>query len=166
MPASSVAISVEGVLQKYQPVVPIPIGIALYHSLASNFNILLYSEGTKKELDYWLSIEALNKHAAVEYNEDDRTWLAEDERKVSQVTSLRNRGFYIDLIIEPSPSASSLLLAHGYSVMTLTHAQYALPQWRPDYEEKKKSWDELEKAATRMAELRSLDTRMKDGEGY
>lgn len=161
MPVSSVAINVDGVLRKQVSSVPIPIGIALYHSLSPNFNLLLYSESGRKELDYWLSLEALNKHAAVEYNEDNRVWLEPVSRKVTQVNSLRQRGYHIDLVIEPDPAASSALLTIGYTVMTLTHAQYAMPQWRPDYTEHPKSWAELEQQAIRLAELRALDERLK-----
>jgi len=162
MPISSVAMSVEGVLQKYQPTVPIPVGVALYHSLATNFNILLYSEDEKKSLDYWLGIEALTKHAAVEYNEGPKRWEDSHIRKMVQLASLHNRGFHIDLVIDPDPTASVKMIESGYNVMTFTHAQYALPQWRPDYTEQRRPWKDFEDAAIKLAELRALDTRMKD----
>jgi hypothetical protein len=161
LPISSVAMAVEGVLQKNVSMAPIPVGVALYHSLKANFNILLYSESDRKALDYWLSLEALNDHAAAEYNEDGRWWLSEVDRKITQVNSLRQRGFHIDLVIEPDPLASSYLLKNGYSVLTFTHAQYAMPQWRPDYTEHRKPWEEFELESRKMAELRALDERLK-----
>lgn len=161
MPVSSVAMAVEGVLQKNVSLAPIPIGIALYHSLKSNFNILLYSEVGRKELDYWLSLEALNSHSAAEYNENDRAWLSEINRKRKQIGSLRQRGYHIDIVIEPNPEVAAHMVLDGYSVLTFTHSQYALPQWRPDYTEHRKPWAELEKEATRLAELRTVDERLK-----
>lgn len=161
MPISSVAMAVEGVLQKNVSLAPIPVGIALYHSLKSNFNILLYSEAGRKELDYWLSIEALTSHSAVEYNENNRAWLSEINRKRKQVGSLRQRGFSIDVVIEPNPEVAAHMVLDGYSVLTFTHAQYALPQWRPDYTEKRKPWEELEEEARKISELRAIDERLK-----
>lgn len=161
MPISSVAMAVEGVLQKNISLAPIPIGIALYHSLKSNFNILLYSQVGRKELDYWLSLEALNAHSATEYNEDNRIWDSEEKRKLTQISSLRQRGFSIDLVIDPNPIACGLFLANGYTTLAFTHAQYALPQWRPDYTERVKPWAEFEEEAKRIAELRAIDERLK-----
>jgi hypothetical protein len=166
MPLMSVAICVEGVLQKSSPSIRMDVGVALYHSLKSNFNILLYSDQSKKELDYWLSLEALNSHSAVEYTDDILKYLANPDRKVSQVNSLRARGFHIDLVIEPDPDASSVLIGNGYSVMTFTHAQYSLPEWRPDYQEKRKPWQEFADESRKLAELKAMDRRMKEAESH
>lgn len=161
MPISSVAIAVEGVLQKSTSSAPVPVGIALYHSLKSNFNILLYSDQDRKTLDYWLSLEALREHAAAEYNENGRVFQSQVDRKIAQVNSLRQRGYNIDLVIEPEPVASAWLLKNGYTVLTFTHAQYALPQWRPDYTEHRKPWSDLEEETRKAAELRAVDERLK-----
>jgi hypothetical protein len=158
---SSVAISVEGVLMRSFSTAPIPTGVALYHSLKDNFNILLYSDQDRKTLDHWLSVEALNIQAAVEYNEDQRTWLNDSDRKLDQVNSLRRRGFSIELVIEPDPDSSAWLVANGFSVLTFTHCQYAMPKWRPDYTGPDRSWDKLKETANRLAELKALDARLK-----
>jgi hypothetical protein len=162
MPLSSVCVAVDGVIRN-QGNVPVPVGISLYHSLISNCNILLYSESGRKELDRWLALEALTVHSAVEYNEDRVTWLSPKNRKLAQVRSLRNRGFHIDLVIEPDPEASAYFIESGFNVMTFTHAQYALPEWRPDYEGKDNSWKKFEEASIRMKELKAVDMRMKEG---
>jgi hypothetical protein len=161
MAVSSVVISVEGVLQKTVSSSPIPVGVALYHGLSSVFNVLLISESDKKQLDYWLYLEALNKHSAVEYNENVRTFMTEEQRKFHQLNSLRVRKYSIDLVIEPNPLAASLFLQNGFNVMTFTHAQYAMPQWRPDYEERIKPWQEIEDYEVSMAKLRAIDARLK-----
>lgn len=141
--------------------VPISTGIALYQTLKENFNIVLYSDQEKKTLDYWLSVEALNIHSAVEYNDEKHHWLDEPSRKLHQVNSLRHRGFKIEVVIEPDPGSSALLLNNGYNVLTYSHAQYALPQWRPDFTGNDRRWETLEAAANTSAELRALDTRLK-----
>src|SRR5271170_2672892 len=153
MAVSSVVICVEGVIQKTVSYAPIPVGIALYHGLSSVFNVLLITESDRKNLDYWLSLEALNKHSAVEPNEGVCTFMSEEQRKLHQVNALRVRRYSIDLVIDPNPVSSALLLMNGFNVLTMTHASYALPQWRPDYEEKVKPWAKIEEYETDMAKL-------------
>jgi hypothetical protein len=160
MPVSSVAICVEGVLMKNTVSVPIPTGIALYHSLKENFNILLYSDQDRKKLDHWLSIEALNIQTAVEYNDEQRHWLSESDRKIAQLNSLRTRGYKIEIVIEPSPLASVAMLENGFNVLTFSHAQYAMPKWRPDFKGQKSEWAQLMEAAEKQAELKALDKRL------
>jgi hypothetical protein len=162
MPVSSVAMAVEGVLMKPTAAIPIPIGIALYHSLKENFNILLYSDQDSKTLDHWLSIEALRIHSAVEYNEGKVQWLSDSDRKLSQVNALRHRGFKIELVIEPDPEASAWLVSNGFNVLTLTHSQYAMPKWRPDYTGPDRTWSVLEDTVNKLAELKALDYRLQE----
>lgn len=153
---------VEGVLQKSHSTAPLALGIALYHSLKANFNILLYSDQPKTQADYWLSMEALNIHAAIEYNEGERKWLPEPERKLVQLNSLRQRSYRIELVIEPDPESAALMVFNGFNIANFIHSQYAMPQWRPDFTGQDRKWDALEKAAIRMAELKAIDQRLKD----
>jgi hypothetical protein len=162
VPVSSVAISVEGVLSKYASSVPIPTGIALYHTFKENFNILLYSDQSRKTLDHWLAIEALNIQSAVEYNDEQRHWLTDSGRKLEQLRSLRKRGYSIELVIEPDPAVSAAMITNGFNVMTFSHAKYAMPKWRPDFEGERPDWSVLVEAADKQAELRALDHRLKE----
>lgn len=164
MPISSIAMAVEGVIQKNVSSAPIPLGITLYHSLASNFNVLLMTDLPRKETDYWLSVEALHRHAAVEYNEGTSQYLPDDSRRLAQLSSLRRRGYHIDLVIEPSPLVSASLIANGYNVMTFTHSAYAMPQWRPDYSESPRPWSYFQDEAEKMARLKYLDHRMNESD--
>jgi hypothetical protein len=160
VPVSSVAMAVEGVLMKPLAAVPVPTGIALYHSLKENFNILLYSDQDRKKLDHWLSIEALNIQTAVEYNDDQRHWLTDVDRKIAQLNSLRQRGYKIEIVIEPDPEASAAMISNGFNVLTFSHAQYAMPQWRPDFTGRDRRWEVLEEAVRKSAELKALDKRL------
>lgn len=157
MAVSSVVMCVEGVLRKHVTDAPIPVGIALYHGLANTFNILLVSDLTSKELARWCSLEGLYRHAATEVNEGTIANFDLDFRRLQQVRNLRNRGYSVDLVIEPNPSISAKLLTHGFNVMTFTHADYSLPQWRPDYEHKVRPWSDIEAYETHMAELRAME---------
>ncbi len=133
----------------------------MYHTFKENFNILLYSDQDRKELDHWLSIEALRIHSAVEYNNDQRHWLPDGARKMTQLNSLRSRGFKVELVIEPDPSAAATMIMNGFNLLTFTHAQYAMPKWRPDYNHEKPSWNELSEAAENSAKLKAIDERIK-----
>lgn len=164
MAVTSVAICLEGVLQKTVSYAPIQTGITLYHGLASTFNVLLISEEERQPVDYWLSLEALNRHAATEYNNFVRSTMTEQERKLDQCKALQNRGFFVDLVIDPNPASSAHLLINGFNVMTFTHAQYAIPRWRPDFKHHPKPWEEISSYITNMAELRAMDIMLKSEE--
>ena len=161
MPVSSAVICVEGVLQKNVSSAPIPAGIALYHSLSSNFNVLLISESAQEQVEHWLKLEALNKHSAIEYNDSGRPFMNEEGRKLHQINSLRLRRYNIEFVIDPNPQSAALLVRSGFTVLTFTHAQYAMPQWRPDYQEERKPWQAFVDEANAAAELRALDERLK-----
>lgn len=158
--ASTAVITVEGVLQKNVSYAPIPVGLVLYHALASNFNIALVSEGEKEEIDYWLNLEGLTTHGTVVYNDFTLSQLSIQARRLRQVNTLRSRGFAIDLVVEPDPIAASSLLGAGYTVLNFLHYAYALPQWRPDFEPQVKPWASLKREAEEAAALKSLDTRL------
>ena len=158
---SACVITVEGVLQKITTSAYIPLGLQLYHGLAETFNLLLVSDSSKEELDYWLRLENLNKHGAVVYNDEFLQKFSVEERRQKQVVSLRNRGYNIDLVVEPDPAIASRLLFSGFSVLNFLHSAYAIPEWRPDYEEKVVPWNELEERVRQDAILKQKDERLK-----
>lgn len=160
MAANTAVITVEGVMQKTVSYAPIPVGIALYHSLAYMFNVVLVSDSEQKELDHWLDLEGLNKHGKVVYNDFILGRKTVQDRRLAQVASLLNAGFAVNLVVEPDPVVASLLLANGYSVCNFLHSSYALPQWRPDYEKRQRPWEEIVRETNRLAELRAADLRM------
>lgn len=161
MPSTAV-ITLEGVLQKNVSYAPIPVGLVLYHSLSSGFNVVIVSDGDKEEVDYWLDMEGLTKHGSVIYNDVYVRDLPVYERRLRQINALRARHFAIDLVVEPDPIVSATLLNNGYSVLNFLHYAYALPQWRPDFERKVKPWEELRQAAVDGLLLKTKDTRLKE----
>lgn len=157
MAVSSIILTVEGVLRKHVTAASIPVGITLYHGLANTFNVLLVSDLEKAELDRWCALEGLNRHAATEHNEGVISHFDPDFRRLQQVNNLRNRGYHIDMVIEPDPGIAAKLLRHGFNCMVFAHAEYALPQWRPDYEVKPRSWDDIEAYHEEMAKLKAIE---------
>ena len=159
MPSTAV-LTIEGVLQKYVSYAPIPVGLVLYHALATNFNIALVTEGEKEQVDYWLNLEGLTTHGTVIYNDKTLERLSIQARRLRQINTLHSRGFAIDLVVEPDPVVASVLLNGGYSVLNFLHYAYALPQWRPDFEPKVKPWDSLKEEAELAAVLKAADVRL------
>lgn len=160
MAANTAVITLEGVIQKNVSYAPIPIGLSLYHSLASTFNVVLVSDSREKEVNHWLDLEGLNKHATVIYSDfllDNKT---AQERRYAQIHALRARGFAVTIVVEPDPLVASFLLAKGYSVLNFLHSEYALPQWRPDFERQQKPWEEIVEEVNKQAALRAIDERM------
>jgi hypothetical protein len=160
MAANTAVITLEGVLQKNVSYAPISVGLSLYHSLTSVFNVVLVSDGEQKEVSQWLDLEGLNKHGTVVYSDFLLDQKTAQQRRLAQIHSLRARGFAVTVVVEPDPIIASYLLANGYSVLNFLHSEYALPQWRPDYERQQKPWSQIVEEVNTQAELRAIDHRM------
>ncbi len=160
MAANTAVITLEGVMQKTVSYAPIPVGISLYHSLASVFNVVIVSDGEQKIVSEWLDLEGLNKHGTVIYTDFLLSQKPAQERRLEQVKGLRSRGFAVTLVVEPDPVVASYLLANGYSVLNFLHSEYALPQWRPDFEKKQKPWNKIVEEINTQAALKAIDQRM------
>lgn len=161
---SACVIVVEGVLQKIVTSAPIPAGLQIYHGLSETFQVLLVSDSEKDELDHWLRLENLNKHGIVLYNDDYLQNFSPEERRIKQIYEIRDRGYAVDLIIEPDPVVAAQLLYRGFSVLNFLHSAYSQPEWRPDYEAAVKPWSQLEERVTKDIELRADDKRMEPEE--
>jgi hypothetical protein len=152
---STAAITIPGVLMKIVTSAPIYEGLKLYHGLCESFNVVLLTDDDKEATDHWLSLEGLDKHGIVLYGESQ-----EDGARLSQVNSLRLRGFAVDIVFEPDPSIAAQLLFNGYTVCNFLHRAYSYPSWRPDFEEKERPWEEIARQAERDRVARAKDKRL------
>lgn len=162
----TVAMTIEGVLQKVVSYAPIPSGITLYNSLSSVHQIILLSDYPKEDVDRWLELEGLNKHSFVRYGDTTTYGRPASERRLAQVNYLRSRGYALDFVIDPDPGVSAAVLASGISVLNFLHTSYALPQWRPDYEFSPKPWASLEEEVRKVASLRAKDPKLLEPQDY
>lgn len=156
MPQSSCVIVIPGVLMQIVSSAPIQTGIQLYHGLSETFNVLLVTDDNKEKTDYWLKLENLNKHGTVLYGEE-----TQGSQRLKQVSSLRVRGFSVDLVVEPDPVIAAELIRNGFSVCNFLHSQYSYPTWRPDFEGKTRGWEEIQKQVEMDRYLKSHDERIK-----
>jgi len=138
---------------------PITEGIQLYHGLINSFNVVLVTDDDKEKTDYWLKLENLNRHGVVLYGDD---FPEEENRRIRQVSSLRLRGFAVDLVVEPDPAIAAAILRSGFTVCNFVHRAYAFPSWRPDFEEEQRGWEEIERQVIKDKLLRATDNRTEE----
>jgi len=155
------AITVEGIMQQRVGSGPIQAGINLYNGLASTSAIALLTDQEEKALDHWLKVENLNKHNLIIESPVSYAPLG-PSRRVTQVTELRNRGFIVDIVFDPDPIVCAELIKSGFNTCCFTHATYADPTWRPDFEFVPRSWDDLVEAVTLQKIARHEDARLKE----
>lgn len=151
---------VEGVLQTPISSAPIIAGINMYKGLANNFHIVLISDQDVDDLAYWLRLEGLKDHGKVISKDESLDDKTPEARRLYQCNSLRASGYSLEFVIEPNPSIAAELLRGGFTVLNYLHYSYALPQWRPDYEERTKSWEDLEREARVTRLMRTEDSRL------
>lgn len=165
-----IVIVAEGVLINPVAQTPIVLGKKLYRAFCATERVLLISgETPKDELEGWLFMEGMTGHAEVQYPDpirDHGTGWENWGHRVWQVNQLRKRGYDIEVIIEPDPQVCAHLLREGFNTMVFTHAAYAIPSWRPDYEGAVRPWDELASEVGIQAVLRERDKRTSQMEEY
>lgn len=155
-------ITVDGIMQRSVSSAPVIVGINLYKSLSELFTVLLVSDQRQEQLDHWLKLENLTLHGGTIYNDYVLEQQTAENRRKEQIAKLRGRGYDITLIFDPSPPICAELLRGGYNVCLFSHASYADPSWRPDFEGKLKDWEEIEREVDAQAMLRFRDNRMRE----
>jgi hypothetical protein len=162
---STVAIVVEGVLRRPTGGQPIREGIDLYYGMSTRAKIILLTEQMRlgeaqTELDYWLMIEGMAEHSSILFNEPHYG----ADRVIMQVNKARAAGMDVAMVVEADPAESAKLIKAGYNVLTFSHAEYAVPMWRPDFRHHPSAWDDLVARVEHEALLRAMDTRRDDAQ--
>lgn len=162
---SVVAITVDGVMRKIVGMAPIPAGIKLYRALATQFSVVLVTDELEDygHLSRWLETEGLNEHTGIVWSNVVLDSYDTALRRVRQMTMVRVHGA-VELVVEPDPAISALLIQEGLNVMTMSYAAYSQPSWRPDYIDAVRPWDELSKQVADAARLRANDRRLEQQE--
>lgn len=160
MGINACAIVVEGVLQQPISSAPIIAGINMYKGLSHNFHIILISDQESSDLSYWLRLEGLKDHGRVISKDNSLDGKTPEARRLYQCNSLRASGYSIEFVIEPNPQIAAELFRGGFNVLNYLNFSYALPQWRPDFEEETKKWEDLEREATQARMMRETDIRL------
>ncbi|MFE4681593.1 hypothetical protein ACFRNJ_12245 [Streptomyces sp. NPDC056721] len=156
---ATVAIVIEGVLQREVGNAVIGQGQRLYWGLMEAYNVALLTDETNLELvQHWLRVNGFNKHPyLIPQNLKDPQDPA--ERRMRQVSRLRAAGCNVELVIEPNPQIAAHLMANGIGVLNYLHPNYSNPRFRPDYQDTVTPWSELVGEVERQRALREDDPR-------
>jgi hypothetical protein len=148
-------IHADGVLRKLVGGYFIQEGVRLAQGLAANGEVYIVTTGEKDLLDQWL------------YTETGSRWWSESEGlSDSLVATARNlrghRQFAIDLVVTADPEESAELVAVGFNVLQFTHAEFARPDWRPDYDGAIRPWETLSKQVADQHRLKAMEKPVRD----
>jgi hypothetical protein len=141
--ASTTVMAFDGVLRAETDGSPIRAGLMQYHGAVGVGFVGLIVDSTSKSLtEHWLKINAIKDHTWLVFPEPgDPT----DPIKLRQLqlTRLRRQGAAIDLVIETNPKIAAALQQSGIAVSLFMHPHYARPEFRADYDEGPRSWDDI-----------------------
>lgn len=146
-------ITVEGVLRKSVGGAIIPEGIDLYHGLATMGRVIPVLHGEQADLiQDWMELHGLTRHPTL----CAAGTLAAQE--------LRRDGYDIGMIVVASPEEALYHIRAGFHTLLFTHAQYAIPAWRPDADKGIRTWTAIVDEAAHVASMRARDTRLRSEE--
>lgn len=156
---ATVAIVLEGVLRREVGEGTIGQGVRLYAGLMETYKVALITDNDDvDQVKHWLRVNGLSKHAylippALKDPEDPA------ERRMAQISRLRQAGCTVELLIEPNPLIAAHVMKQGIAVLNYLHPSYANPRFRPDFREEVTPWSELVVEVERQRALREEDQR-------
>ncbi len=157
--SATVAIVIDGVLSREVGEGVIPQGQRLYWGLMESYRVALITDRTDVEpVKHWLLVNGFNKHP---YLMPSQVTDPEDpgERRMRQISRLRQAGCNVELVIEPDPKVAAHVMASGVGVLNYLHPNYSSPRFRPDYHETVTPWSALVDEVERQRALHAEDKR-------
>lgn len=157
---ATAAISITGVLQQEIGQGVLQTGARLYSGLLTSFTAvaLLTDETDVDPVNHWLKTNGFRQHSyLIPARVDDPEH--EGERRLRQISRLRQYGCSVELVVEPDPEVTAHLLAGGLTVASWLHPSYSRPHFRPDYTHSVRPWDALTAEVERQRTLRAGDSR-------
>jgi hypothetical protein len=156
---ATVAIVIEGVLGRNVGDGVIDQGQRLYVGLMQTYRVALITDRSDIEaVQYWLRINGFDKHpylmTANLKDPDDP-----GERRMRQISRLRQAGCSVELLIEPDPLVAAHVMGNGVAVLNYLHPNYSNPRFRPDYKETVTPWNAIAEEVDRQRALREEDDR-------
>lgn len=157
--SATVAIVIEGVLSREVGEGVIPQGQRLYWGLMESYRVALITDRSDTDaVKHWLTVNGFDKHPYL-----ITTHLKDPEdpadRRMQQISRLRQAGCHVDLLIEPDPKVAAHVMSNGVGVLNYLHPNYSNPRFRPDYKETVTPWAALVDEVERQRALREEDQR-------
>lgn len=154
---STSLIVIDGVLRKAVGSQLIPEGRKLYLGLANVGRVVLLLDDIAREpAQEWLELNGCVAH--------DLIGLTSGMTLPEAANEYRRDGYGVDLVVVPSPAAAKHLLDAGFNTLLFTHAEYAIPAWRPDAPTGVRPWHDVVAAAKEQAAMKAKDARLRNEE--
>jgi hypothetical protein len=154
----AVVICAEGVLMKPISGTPIPGGMLLYHALCEQAAVIVVFDSTPRvEAEAFLLDNNMTRHAQVVWADAGSYNIATNYR-VQQMGKLQS--YAVTLVIDASPSNILALIKEGFTCMQYIHAEYARPEWRPDYEAEVVPWADMSRYVSEQKRAKFADARL------
>lgn len=149
-------IMVNGVLRKPVGGAVIPEGADLYRGLAAVGGVIPVLHDTRDgqvdEVRDWLELHGMIHHPFV------------STEGVMAAHKLRLDGYDLGLIVVAMPEEAMFHIRAGLNTLLFTHAQYAMPTWRPDSERGVRPWADIIDEASALAAMKAKDARLRSEE--
>jgi hypothetical protein len=129
---------------------PITQGVELYAALVQVARVsIALDDDNPESVEHWMRIEGMTGHQGIIPHD-----LIGDNLRVTQVQRLRAQGFNPTLIIDPNPTTCAALLREGYTALLFSHPKFSLPEFRPDYQQQVKPWNDIVEETEQQVRLK------------
>lgn len=136
-------------------------GIQLYHSLATQFRLVVDSSHDDiNDIEHWLQVNALKRHTLILHREPEQAHLDDLMLRRTHLGEWRGQGFDVALYVTSSPSVAAAMMNQGCPALLLAHPQFARPEYRPDHQAAMRPWNEIEDEITGALALRESVPRI------
>jgi hypothetical protein len=132
-------------------------GYFLYRGLCANFNVVLTTFDSQAKFKAWAAMENINGHSNVLY--PDFVMNITESYWVNVGNYLQRHGYDIAFFVLNDPEDAAELLSYGKPVLLHVQPAYAMPEWLPDSERGRPSWDMLVERVMIDRAARASDNR-------
>ena len=159
MPGTAM-LSVEGVLANHKEQ-PINQGLLLYHSLRTQYSVVLVTEWEYERAEHWVKGHGITGYSqmlgrsGLDVGVSLRRW---------QLHRLRSGGAVVDLVIDSNPLVIAMAMYEGAPGLLFAHPFYMRPEMRPDSPRRPRPWDEVQAEMQRQQEQYEDDERRRHPE--
>ena len=135
----TVLVQIEGVLaDARQPSLvdnsPLQEGLLLFRSLQTNALAIIYTTHDEERARYWLQRERI---------ETPLKLIKLDSAVEDMIVKCRAAGHDLTLMLTADPDHVVAAYKQGLQSLLFVHPSYGRPEWRPDYEDTIRPWNEM-----------------------
>lgn len=160
---STIAFAISGVLRAEVGSGIIHSGMRLYKSIIDHgFTVELLSDSMDTASDnHWLSVNGFYEHAhvlAAEVVDDDLVATRLRQAKIIRADLQSDLQFIVDHDLRVIEAA----FTEGIPCLAFLLPKYQRPEFRPDFSDKPRAWDDVVAEVDRQREMKAKDHRVRD----